>query len=303
MYSFTQRNRSSGFTLIELLVVIAIIAILAAILFPVFAQAKAAAKKTSDLAQIKQLGTAIAMYENDSDDLDPLETGMAPDTGYWGWNYNKYVPADWDSSPTPLDRLYYSQDFAWNSTEPYIKSYPLLQITGAPITDYKATDVVATGKSKQSTSYAYNGLLNSYNSSAVVNPSMLPLVTELNGDMAGKGWGFANPGLNCGNVAYAPCVYVPCNNGQPASGGNGTSGAVFGTIGTNVTSWVNGEGENWTLHDTHAKWRIFPVAGGGLTDPYTNPWYGINPDGTPDGSYWYDGCFAWLFRPDYDFSH
>lgn len=57
-----------GFTLIELLVVIAIIAILAAILFPVFAQAKLAAKKTNDLSQIKQHSLASLMYSNDFDD-------------------------------------------------------------------------------------------------------------------------------------------------------------------------------------------------------------------------------------------
>jgi prepilin-type N-terminal cleavage/methylation domain-containing protein len=58
-----------AFTLIELLVVIAIIAILAAILFPVFAQAKEAAKKSSDLSNVKQMGTAGAIYLSDSDDV------------------------------------------------------------------------------------------------------------------------------------------------------------------------------------------------------------------------------------------
>ena len=60
-----------AFTLIELLVVIAIIAILAAILFPVFAQAKEAAKKASCLSNTKQLGLSISMYINDSDDTYP----------------------------------------------------------------------------------------------------------------------------------------------------------------------------------------------------------------------------------------
>ena len=61
-----------AFTLIELLVVIAIIAILAAILFPVFAQAKNAAKKTADLSNIKQIGLGTVMYAGDADDVMPL---------------------------------------------------------------------------------------------------------------------------------------------------------------------------------------------------------------------------------------
>jgi prepilin-type N-terminal cleavage/methylation domain-containing protein len=60
-----------AFTLIELLVVIAIIAILAAILFPVFAQAKDAAKKTQSLSNMKQLATSTLIYNNDFDDTMP----------------------------------------------------------------------------------------------------------------------------------------------------------------------------------------------------------------------------------------
>jgi prepilin-type N-terminal cleavage/methylation domain-containing protein len=63
---------SRAFTLIELLVVIAIIAILAAILFPVFAQAKEAAKKTADISNNKQLLTGTMMYMGDNDDVYPL---------------------------------------------------------------------------------------------------------------------------------------------------------------------------------------------------------------------------------------
>lgn len=65
------KNVRHAFTLIELLVVIAIIAILAAILFPVFAQAKEAAKKTSCLSNAKQLGVAFHMYVTDNDDVTP----------------------------------------------------------------------------------------------------------------------------------------------------------------------------------------------------------------------------------------
>ncbi|MFX9608458.1 prepilin-type N-terminal cleavage/methylation domain-containing protein, partial [Acinetobacter baumannii] len=60
--------KNRAFTLIELLVVIAIIAILAAILFPVFAQAKLAAKTTASLSNMKQIGTGNQLYYNDFDD-------------------------------------------------------------------------------------------------------------------------------------------------------------------------------------------------------------------------------------------
>ncbi len=63
--------RRQAFTLIELLVVVAIIAILAAILFPVFAQAKAAAKRTAELSNVKNITTAMFIYSGDSDDAVP----------------------------------------------------------------------------------------------------------------------------------------------------------------------------------------------------------------------------------------
>jgi prepilin-type N-terminal cleavage/methylation domain-containing protein len=74
-------NRKIGFTLIELLVVIAIIAILAAILFPVFAQAKEAAKKTAALSNVKQNAVAVLMYTTDSDGAFPMVAYMANGNG------------------------------------------------------------------------------------------------------------------------------------------------------------------------------------------------------------------------------
>ncbi len=71
--------KSKAFTLIELLVVIAIIAILAAILFPVFAQAKQAAKRTAALSNIKQTGTAAQIYLADYDDMLPRFDDCGPD--------------------------------------------------------------------------------------------------------------------------------------------------------------------------------------------------------------------------------
>jgi prepilin-type N-terminal cleavage/methylation domain-containing protein len=75
-----------AFTLIELLVVIAIIAILAAILFPVFAQAKTAAKATAGVSNVKQMGTAIVLYQNDYDDNFPLAAYGTADGGFSLWH-------------------------------------------------------------------------------------------------------------------------------------------------------------------------------------------------------------------------
>ncbi|MES2459710.1 MAG: DUF1559 domain-containing protein [Armatimonadota bacterium] len=70
------RTKTRGFTLIELLVVIAIIAILAAILFPVFAQARAKARQTACLSNMKQIGTALLMYSGDYDEtIVPSQNG------------------------------------------------------------------------------------------------------------------------------------------------------------------------------------------------------------------------------------
>jgi prepilin-type N-terminal cleavage/methylation domain-containing protein/prepilin-type processing-associated H-X9-DG protein len=90
--TFTQRRAlKSAFTLIELLVVIAIIAILAAILFPVFAQAKLAAKKSVDLSNVKQLALGNMMYLNDVDDAYPFCWGWGGNSGPWHQQVNPYV--------------------------------------------------------------------------------------------------------------------------------------------------------------------------------------------------------------------
>jgi len=100
-------NRAAGrrgFTLIELLVVIAIIAILAAILFPVFAQARDAARKTACLSNMRQMGNALTMYLQDYDETfhkgfginSPAVNGFGLDTSIdgwtnWPWFYGPYV--------------------------------------------------------------------------------------------------------------------------------------------------------------------------------------------------------------------
>src|SRR5271154_914024 len=85
-------SKDRAFTLIELLVVIAIIAILAAILFPVFAQAKDAAKTTVALSNVKQTSLGVIMYNGDNDDMFPLSWDLDDPTGqgYWTWQTRIY---------------------------------------------------------------------------------------------------------------------------------------------------------------------------------------------------------------------
>ena len=112
-----------AFTLIELLVVIAIIAILAAILFPVFAQAKLAAKKTSDLSSVKQITLSTMIYEGDSDDVIPTQN---PDINGF--------PTPWYAgSGLPLGFMDPAIVQAWApAIMPYVKSLPLFVSVAAP---------------------------------------------------------------------------------------------------------------------------------------------------------------------------
>lgn len=110
-------NMKRGFTLIELLVVIAIIAVLAAILFPVFAQAKRAAKGTASISNVRQLTLTSSMYSTDNDDKmvlstayntgqDPLKFGDSSAISPWSWLIVPYVKSgslydDPAGDPTP----------------------------------------------------------------------------------------------------------------------------------------------------------------------------------------------------------
>ena len=101
------RNQKAAFTLIELLVVIAIIAILAAILFPVFAQAREKARAISCLSNLKQIGLSTMMYAQDYDETYPF----------------LYSNCDASADPTKND-----PNYGWGGkVMPYVKSKPLFK--------------------------------------------------------------------------------------------------------------------------------------------------------------------------------
>ncbi|MBI5831264.1 MAG: DUF1559 domain-containing protein [Armatimonadetes bacterium] len=106
------RHRSDGFTLIELLVVIAIIAILAAILFPVFAKAREKARSSSCQSNLKQIGTSMAMYTQDYDERFP-GVARGDQAAVTGSNYGCWILGGWIPPTTDVSR---------GGLAPYIKN-------------------------------------------------------------------------------------------------------------------------------------------------------------------------------------
>lgn len=108
------RRERAAFTLIELLVVIAIIAILAAILYPVFAQAREKARQSSCLSNTKQIGLGLMMYTQDNDETyppayyygDPTKVGNLDSTGiiHWSGLIHPYVKS-WAIYVCPSDKI------------------------------------------------------------------------------------------------------------------------------------------------------------------------------------------------------
>jgi prepilin-type N-terminal cleavage/methylation domain-containing protein/prepilin-type processing-associated H-X9-DG protein len=93
-----QTTRRNAFTLIELLVVIAIIAILAAILFPVFAQARNAARQTQCLSNMRQISMGFLLYAGDHDDNFPGALDSDDFWMFWIAPYMTQSPADWSGA-------------------------------------------------------------------------------------------------------------------------------------------------------------------------------------------------------------
>lgn len=260
-----------GFTLIELLVVIAIIAILAAILFPVFAQAREAARKSTCQSNLKQIGSAIAMYVQDYDETFP--TSPLPNNGTLYIN-----PPDSTVTPPAANSPRYQ---VWSQLiQPYVKNWKIFRCPSAG----NQIDIYAVGTFSYTElfSYTFNGYLTNYSLAGVLAPAKNIQVWEGIGNVAMKNASQCNPALTNLNVYR---TFTP--------GGSTSAYYNFGYIPnqrTNVT--FHAGGLNYLYSDGHVKW----VRSGGHYD--STPFAAVNADGTW-ATYWVTGgSYLYLFRPD-----
>jgi len=302
-----------AFTLIELLVVIAIIAILAAILFPVFTQAKMAAKKTQALSNVKNIGMGTQIYTSANDDTYPLGNVYNPSNGRT--SYNRFIPTpasqvtDWQ--PANTIGAASCEPFYSNAIQPFIKSYEIFNDPVATSTTSIYTLSFVGGmpymNSKNNFAYAYNGLLNGLSATAVTAPGGLIIYSQ-DGNRKTPGAWFTNPTIDCTYNPSGACTYV-----APVAG-CGTTVAQNG-----VDSFFSRStgGAGWDMYsnswpvvfaDGHAKTKQIGSRGTAKGDPRNDPfatWAGSNQ---PTSRWWASGdngatlCHSYLFRPDIDFS-
>jgi prepilin-type N-terminal cleavage/methylation domain-containing protein/prepilin-type processing-associated H-X9-DG protein len=302
-------SRKRGFTLIELLVVIAIIAILAAILFPVFAQAREKARQISCLSNTKQIGVGVLMYVQDNDETYPLGFYRLP-SGVWNYATPSATPFDWPAGNTSLDAIPWA-----NSTQPYIKNLNIYACPSGSVSQLPNASYADSVKQRALVTYTYNGLLHQYNEAGITDPSDTPVLWEGLGKAQLDGFAVTSPTLYCADPT-SDCRYVPPSSSCGSANG---SASLFPEVNNGAytfgTAWVHTHGMNFVMTDGHAKYRNL----GGSTDSntgapshpnsiLTDPWQYYDSSGNPisgGASYFgnYDpvyGCQAELFRPDWD---
>lgn len=285
-------HRLRGFTLIELLVAIAIIAILAAVLFPVFAQARDKARQTTCLNNTKQIALSVMMYLNDHDEHFPLAYGFAE--GRWWFQHYHATPHTW-VDPDPLSPWQVMSRVQWsNSIQPYVKNYEVYTCpAGFPKRVRGAEQFYANPQARYaSVSYTYNGLLHAYPIGQVRFVAQVPLFWEGLGKVRLEGFSFTNPAMRC-NFPDRPCRYSPCSGQQ-----HYPRGIMFLTEGT---MWIHAKGAVFAFTDGSAKWRrVGAQTQPAFTDPNTDPFSLYNEDGNPI-AFHADPCnYARMFRPDHE---
>lgn len=160
-----QRTQDRGFTLIELLIVIAIIALLSAILLPVFAQVREKARAISCASQLKQIGISLLQYAQDYDETLPTmsNTDLSrsnPNAGQTA--YTSYVSGEITYyADTPFQNWF-------QEIQPYTKSWQVFICPSAPD---RTTGGAPAGRNR--TSYRVNGLAQQRKLSALSSPSTL----------------------------------------------------------------------------------------------------------------------------------
>jgi prepilin-type N-terminal cleavage/methylation domain-containing protein len=257
------KARSSAFTLIELLVVIAIIAILAAILFPVFAQAKLAAKKSSAISNVKQTTLSFMIYSTDFDDGLPMAFSRRAD-GTWRYATVHPAPANAIGNGWDAPNVVAETSNMWHAaTDPYRKNWDMLVANGQ-ITGAIPGEVFSNLSRPADMGLTMNGLLHKYNSTSVELVASVPLVWSGYGNVAFKGRAMSNPTLNCGAGWTGDCHFNPGAAAGGVTTGNQTQFFGFGAWNGSYKIWTYGApagGVVFGFVDGHAKYqRVGTVA-------------------------------------------